>query len=79
MTEQQRRYLEERWQALMDRNAKKQGEPVTWDDCIRYEEEIFQEMEVRMHIDTAHAGFWQQQMAVSLFRKQEIFILKARE
>ncbi len=79
MNEEKRRYLEERWQSMMDRNAKKSGEAVTWDDCIRYAEEAFSELEVRMNTDIAHAVFWQQQMAVMMFWKQEFTILKHRE
>jgi hypothetical protein len=79
MSEQQRRYLEERWQALIDRNTKKPGESVTWDGCIRYIDETLEELAIRLNGDPLHGVLWQQCMAVMMLRRQQVITFKHRE
>jgi len=79
MSEEKRRYLEERWQDLIDRNAKKPGEAVTWDDCIRYIDESLEELAIRLNGDPIHGVLWQQCMAVMMLRRQQAIACKHME
>lgn len=48
---------------------------VTWEDCIKLLNELLEAQSQKLHDDPQNGRFWQEQMALTMLKRQEVLIL----